>query len=270
MIALDLVRRIEAELASTGIVDARLEAEVLVRQATGLSRVQLYAREPAPAGACEALLPLVARRLRSEPLAYITGVREFMGHSFRVTPAVLIPRPETELLVELAIRKAHDGELLVDVGTGSGCIAVSVALARPKVSVVAVDRSVAALEVARSNAAALAAPVTFACSNLATALAEADFILANLPYIPAGFIEALQPEVRSEPRLALDGGGDGLDLVRSLLDDCARRLYPRLLALEVMAGQAEDVAKLAAATGATVDIVPDLAGIDRVVTASWR
>lgn len=269
MIALDVVRSVESTLRAAGVPDARLEAEVLVRHYYGLSRAQLFARAGVTHDATE-LQALVARRCSREPLAYILGTREFMSHEFEVTRAVLIPRPETELLCDLVIRGARSGENVVDVGTGSGCIAASIALARPDLAVTGIDFSEAALDVARRNVVRLSAGVSLVQGSLVSAIAGADIIVANLPYIPSRDILGLEPEVRDgEPRLALDGGDDGLELIRALARDCAERLRPRLLLLEVMAGQAPAVAQLASGLGASTEIHSDLAGIDRVVAASW-
>lgn len=269
MIALDVVRAVESKLFAAGIPDARFEAEVLVRHHYGLTRAQVFAGAPVVCNGSE-LGSLVARRCAREPLSYILGTREFMGHVFEVTPAVLVPRPETELLCELVIRDALAGEHVVDVGTGSGCIALSIALARPDLPVTGLDVSPAALAVAARNRARLSVPVALVRGSLTSAVGRAAVVVANLPYIPSEDIEHLEPEVRDgEPRLALDGGADGLDLVRALVQDCAVRLRPRLLLLEVMVGQAPTVARLAAGQGASSQVKRDLAGIERVVVASW-
>ncbi len=271
MNALDVVRVVERELRAAGIDDARFEAEVLVRHIAGMTRASLFAGATLEPTACEPIRLATIRRASREPLAYILGTREFMGHDFLVTPAVLIPRPETELLVELVVAEAKPGDRIIDIGTGSGCIAISVALARPDVSVIAGDRSLAAIDLARSNANRLGAAVAFVRGDLASAISGADIVVANLPYIPSADIETLEPEVRDgEPRLALDGGADGLDFVRRLLDDCATRLRPRRLALELGVGQADEVVALASAHSTDARVIADLAGIDRVVTVAWQ
>ncbi len=262
------------KLAAAGVPEARFEAEVLVRHVTGLSRAQFFAArgEIGPSGDLD---DAIDRRAAREPGAYITGVREFYGLPFQVGPGVLVPRPETELLVDLGIEEARHlpQPVIVDAGTGSGCIAIAVAAAidRPGVTVVATDVSADALAIARKNRDAIGAPVHLVLASLAEAIARADIVLANLPYIPSGEIDALEPEVsRWEPRVALDGGCDGLGLIRRLIDDCAARLRPRLLALEVGFGQAAAVATLAREAGAGVNVVKDLGGIDRVVCARWE
>jgi release factor glutamine methyltransferase len=184
---------------------------------------------------------------------------------------VLIPRPETELLVEIALDelKTAPDSIVVDVGTGSGAVAIAIAANAPA-SVVATDVSTGALTLARRNAHSNGVPVQFLRSNLATAIGHADVVVANLPYIPTREIPQLQPEVRDwEPRIALDGGVDGLDLVRVLIADCAKRLHPRLLALEVALGEAGAVACLGRSLGAHAEILNDLAGIERVVCLRW-
>ena len=262
------------KLAAAGVPEARFEAELLVRHVTGLSRAQFFAARGAfdPTADFDSA---VGRRVRREPGAYVTGVREFYGLPFHVGPGVLVPRPETELLVELGIEEGrnHRQPVIVDAGTGSGCIAIAVAAAIDNAGAVVIgtDVSAPALLIARSNRDAIGAAVHFVRASLAEAVARADIVLANLPYVPSGEIDALEPEVsRWEPRVALDGGSDGLGLIRRLIGDCATRLRPRLLALEVGFGQATAVAALAHEAGAGVDVVRDLGGIDRVVCARWE
>lgn len=262
-------RRLEA----AGLQDARFEAEVLVREAAGISRAQYFAGAILAGEARARLEQWLARRERREPLAYLTGWREFYGRRFAVGRGVLVPRPETELLVEEAlteIRQLVDACVL-EVGTGSGAVAVSVAAEAPATRVVATEISAEALRFAALNAAAHAPGVQLVHGNLAEPIRTADIVVANLPYIPSDEIDALEPEVsRWEPRVALDGGTDGLQLVRELIDDCAQRLRPRLLALEVGFGQADTVARLSRLAGAEVRVRSDLAGIERVVCLRWR
>ncbi len=266
-------KRAATLLAEAGIPDAAFEAEVLARTVTGATRADYYAGVEINEAASKRLQRLVERRLRREPTAYILGTREFFGLDFEVTPAVLIPRPETELLVEIGLAElSHQPQgVAVDVGTGTGCIAVSVAASAPQATVLATDVSPAALAIARRNAARHSVRVLFMRSHLATAIARADVVLANLPYIPSPVIDTLESEVRDwEPRCALDGGPDGLALVRQLISDCGSRLRPALLAMEVQYDQAATVAALASEHGAVVEVVKDYAGIDRVVCARWR
>jgi release factor glutamine methyltransferase len=260
------------ELSRAGVPDPAFEGELLTREAAALSRAA-YFMGPALTGPESArLATLVERRRQREPFAYINGGREFYGLSFAVGPGVLIPRPETELLVDIVLREASalPWPRIVDVGTGSGCVAISVRSRYQSGDITAVDASAGALRVAAANAARLAPGVRFVRGDLATAIARADIVAANLPYIPSSAIASLEPEVRDwEPRLALDGGEDGLDLIRRLIFDCATRLRPRLLAMEVGAGQAPAVATLGEAVGAAAETHLDLAGIERVVCLRW-
>ncbi len=265
--------RARAELEAAGIPDAALEAETLTRYASGLSRSAFFAGASVDAAARARLDALVARRLRHEPTPYLTGVREFHGIELLVGRGALIPRPETELLVEIGLAELqrHPDAIVVDVGAGCGNIAIALASTAPHARVLATDVSAVALRLAARNVARCGVAVTLVRSDLAHAIARADVILANLPYVPADAIVTLQPEIRWwEPRLALDGGADGLDLVRALLADCSARLRPRLTAFEVGLGQAGPVAALAEAIGAEADVTRDLAGRERVVTARWR
>jgi release factor glutamine methyltransferase len=265
-------RIVAANLAEAGIPEAQFEAELLVRMAGSLTRSQYFANPELRTDASATLCRLLERRLAREPTAYISGTREFYGLDFTVTPAVLIPRPETELLVDLALSELESAPAatVVDVGTGSGCVAIAIAANAPNARVIALDLSRNALSVAQRNAARHAPRVQFVRSNLASALRGAEIVVANLPYIPTAGIPELDPEVaRWEPRLALDGGQDGLDLVRELVTDCAERLRPRLLALEVGLGQAPRVACLGRSAGAKVETIRDLAGIERVVCLRW-
>lgn len=259
-------------LAAAGIEDARFEAELLAREAAGVSRAAYFAGSTLDAGEAERFASWVERRARREPAAYITGHREFYGREFGVGPGVLIPRPETELLVELALAELDRdaGAVVVEAGTGSGAVAVSIAAERPGAHVVATEISPDAMRFAEANAATHAPGVGLVLGDLLSMVSRADVVLANLPYIPAWEIEALEPEVsRWEPRVALDGGEDGYVLIRRLIEDCAARLRPRLLALEVGYGQAGDVEALLRRHGVEPWSVKDLAGIDRVVCGRW-
>jgi release factor glutamine methyltransferase len=265
---------VRTRLAGAGIEDASFEAEYLVRNASGLTREQFFLAPDLDRAALEQLERAAVRRVAREPANYISGTREFWGLEIGVGPAVLVPRPETELLVELALDEARDIEspLILDVGTGSGCIAVALAheLGR-SARIVAMDVSNEALAVAAANARKHNAPVSFVRGDLAGATRRADIVLANLPYIPSFEIDLLEPEVSQwEPRVALDGGADGFELIRRLLHDCASRLKPRLLALEVGYGMAETAREIAEGHGAEVSIIADFAGIDRIVCCRWR
>jgi release factor glutamine methyltransferase len=272
-------------LAQAGIEDAGLEAEVLLRHALSWSREQLLARldEEAPQEALCRFEGFLARRLAREPAAYITGHREFFGLDFEVTPATLVPRPETELLVEAAIEVAKPrgrirrGPVLADIGTGCGAIAVALALNVPRADVYAVDTSPEALAVAERNAErhGVASRVLFYRGDLLAPLPEfADVLVANLPYVPTAEWERLPPELRDhEPRTALDGGADGLDVIRDFLAEAPRFLRPRgCVCLEFGFGQAQAVKDIARRhfPGHTLEVRRDLAGIERVLVVSPR
>ena len=233
--------RAAERLAACGIADARLEAEVLTRHALGMDRAAYFAslREPIDAARQGCIEQLVHRRMQGEPLAYITGHREFYGLDFVVNPAVLIPRQETELLVdktlewadawasERALSREDAAPLIADVGTGSGAIAVALACNLPKARVLAIDISAAALAVADRNRRrhGVADRVALMQGDLLTAVKPGlDAIVSNPPYIASGLMAGLPADVRREPALALDGGPDGLRLTRRLMAQAARRL----------------------------------------------
>jgi release factor glutamine methyltransferase len=264
-------------LTAAGVEDPRLDAEVMLAAASGLDRAALVVDpqgEVAPAAA-RLFGEMVRRRLRREPVAYIVGRKGFRRLDLMVDHRVLVPRPETELLVEVALERAPASVL--DVGTGSGAIALAVADELPACAVTATDTSPRALEVARANAERLGLGdrVRFLAGSV-PAEGEFDLILANLPYVAEADWPSLQPEVTQwEPREALLAGPDGLDAIRALLSDSVRRLYPYatqatngsvVFALEIGAGQAEAVAGLLRAAGfSAIESRPDLAGIERVV-----
>jgi release factor glutamine methyltransferase len=217
--------------------EAVLDTNLLARHVLGWSRAEMLLRQddPLPTGFEEAFNALIERRARREPAAYIRGKQEFWSREFDVTPEVLIPRPESELIVEelinlLPVDAPALPRRVADIGTGSGCIAVSVAAERPNVHVVATDISRAALDVARRNAesAGVAARIEFVeCAYLSGATGPFDFILANPPYISESEYEELAPEVREyEPQVALLAGEDGLRDIRQIVDVAAARLKP--------------------------------------------
>ena len=258
-------------LARVGVPDPEFESQYLVRFAAGLTPVRYFMDDELDEAQLAAVGAALERRLQREPAAYISGEREFYGLSFRMTPDVLVPRPETELLVEIALQEATPGEVVADIGTGSGCVAISMANTRPDLHVLGVELSRAALDVAADNAQRHGVAMDLVRGDLAAPVGAASVVVANLPYIPTEEVAALEPEVDHwEPAVALDGGSDGLVLVRRLLEDCANRLRPRLLALEVGFGQAEAVAQFGATRGAGVEVRKDLAGIDRVVCCRWE
>jgi release factor glutamine methyltransferase len=258
-----------------GIESARLDAELLVANALGIDRIGLYLDLNRPLLEAErsAIRPLVARRREREPVAYILGHRDFYGRRFRVTPDVLIPRSDTETLVEHALEHIPvDAPCRVlDVGTGSGAIAVTIAAERPLCEVTATDISEAALQVAADNAEHLGVGnrVSFEHADLLSGSAQYDVIVSNPPYIASAELEGLQAEVRThEPNAALEAGEDGLDVIRGLLGaaEAATPGGARML-IEVGAGQAEQVLELARERSAweLVQVYPDLNRIERVV-----
>ncbi len=265
-------------IGAAGVEDPRLDAELLLAEATGRDRARLVAEPEAPLepAASRRFGEMVRRRLRREPVAYIVGRRGFRRIELGVDPRVLIPRPETELLVELALELAPTR--LLDLGTGSGAIALAVAAELPACEVVATDTSPGALEVARANAErlGLGGRVEFRLGSL-PAGEEFDLLVANLPYVSEGEWAALQPEVSEwEPREALLAGADGLDAIRALLADRVRLLSALsrqktnapggCVALEVGEGQAAAVEALLAGAGlGRTEVRRDLAGIERVV-----
>jgi len=221
-------------LRAAGIEDAWLEAEVLLRHTLDLDRAHLYARlqEDLSGGDQAVFHSLLARRLAHEPTAYIVGQREFYGLDLETTPAALIPRPETEILVQEALARACHRErlLIVDVGTGNGAIAVALAVHLPQAALVAIDLSREALALAVRNARrhGVESRISFLQADLLAPLAQpADLIVANLPYVCSGDWEALPPEIREhEPRVALDGGPDGLREIERLLEEVPSYLRP--------------------------------------------
>jgi len=262
-------------LASRGIENARLEAEWLLCAATGLDRVGLYLNFERPLDVEElaAYRSMVARRGRREPLQHILGTQEFCGLEFEVTPDVLIPRHDTETLVNEALARMPDAQSVLDIGTGSGCIAVVLSTRLHNAAVTAIDLSEAALVVARRNAERNGVAIEFLQGSLLEPVAgrHFDLIISNPPYIPSSDIIALEPEVRDfDPIGALDGGVDGLDVYRALIPDAAALLNNGgWLLLEVGIGQANDVAQMFRAAGSYGEpiITCDQGRIERVVGA---
>jgi release factor glutamine methyltransferase len=273
------LRDARARLLAAGIpaVEAALDAELLARHALGWDRVALVAHLPdsAPAGFVERYMALVERRAAREPLAYIREVQEFWGREFIVRPGVLIPRPETELLVEEALAWARtqpadaDPVRVLDIGTGSGCLAVTLALELPRASVTATDISDTALSVARANADRLGATVGLRLgAYLASSAGPFDIIVANPPYVAALAYAALAPEVRDhEPATALVAGAEGLDVIREVVRRAPAALAPGgLLLIEIGYDQADAVRGMVADTEGIrlLRIRDDLQGIPRV------
>jgi release factor glutamine methyltransferase len=280
----DAVRLATERLREAGIDDARIEAELLLMHATGLGRERLFAEMHAPlapdvGGELEALL---ARRLAREPSAYITGHKEFYGLDLLCSPAALIPRPETELLVELALDflrsspKSRDpGPIAIDLGTGNGAIAVALAANAPGLRVVAIDASREALQLARENARrhAVEGRIDFVQADLLSPMrGPADVIVANLPYIPTPEYVALPPEIREqEPEVALHAGPAGTELIERLLAQAPAVLAPvGLLLIEHGWSQGERLRAAGSASfpDARIETRRDLAGIERVLVVS--
>ena len=270
-------------LSSADIPSPRLDAEVLLAHVLGCNRAQLYARpelaltDPQR----QAFLASAERRYRHEPVPYIIGQREFYGLDFIVDHRVLIPRPETELLVELALESATrftrqaQGLFLADVGTGSGIIAISLAVNLPDAIVCATEISRQALEVATLNAVhhGVSDRVHFLLGDQLTPMCRRMHIIAaNLPYVPTGQLSSLAPDVTAyEPLIALDGGADGLEHINRLLARAERWLLPRgVILLEIGAEQGLKVMSFAKQyyPKATIELFHDYAGLDRVVRIS--
>ena len=262
-------------LLSKGIDNARLEAEWLLCAVTGLDRVGLYLQFDKPLNESElaGYREKIARRAKREPLQHILGSQEFFGLEYDVTPDVLVPRHETEVLVSEAFAWYPDAVTILDIGTGSGCIAVSLKNMFTKAAVTATDISETALVVARRNAEKHGAAVEFLAGSLFAPVAgrSFDLIVSNPPYIPSADIESLDQEVRDyDPRTALDGGKDGLDVYRALIPAAVSCLKPDgWLLVEVGAGQADNVVQLYRNTACFSEprVSPDPAGITRVVGA---
>jgi len=273
-----LVKWATDDFRTRGIENPRLDAEVLVAFALGIDRTRVIIESLRPLEPAELALlrDLVKRRRSREPIAYLRGEREFYGRTFHVDPRVLIPRPDTEALVDVALARTTHVSLSMrqlDLCTGSGCVAITMARQRPTAKVVATDVSDDALAVARDNAYRLGAyNVAFLEGDLFESLPSGsrfDIVTANPPYIPTAEIEELMPDVRDfEPRGALDGGVDGLDLVRKIIDGAPRFLVPGgVLAIEIGAGEGAATRTLFEERGyGEVSVDRDYGKIERVVS----
>jgi release factor glutamine methyltransferase len=275
---MDLVAKAAPYLALHGSTSPRLDAELLLADALGLTRMDLYLQfeRPLTGEEVDRYRQLCRRRAGGEPVAYIRGRREFMSLDLLVTPAVMIPRPETELLVEAALKRldaipAEEGNrapVVLDVGTGSGAIALAMAAGRTDCRVVATDVSTEALEIARQNVQRLEMQdrVELREADLVDGVEEVfDLVLANLPYIDPDWPEAVTGEVAaSEPSVSLYAGKDGLDLFRRLLPELPRLAPGGAALLEFDPRQRVALEALASMVGA-VEILQDLAGRDRVL-----
>lgn len=278
------VRRIlewtTAHLSKHGSESPRLDAEILLAHSRKCKRIELYTRfdEVLTEEQRGTMRELVQRRAKAEPVAYLVGHREFYGLPFRVTADVLIPRPDTETLVMelLSLAKSVESPRILDVGTGSGCIAVAIAANLKSAQLTAIDLSQAALNIAKENAEAnkVSDQITFLEGDGYTPLpgeAQFDFIVSNPPYVAEGELDQLQPDVRlHEPKLALVSGSDGLDLARKLIQEAPQHLVKGGgLLLEISPEQAETVQDLMQADGryGNVRILKDLSGLPRVAAA---
>ncbi|MDA0204650.1 MAG: peptide chain release factor N(5)-glutamine methyltransferase [Acidobacteria bacterium] len=259
------------QLAAAPVEEPRRTAESLLGFVMGCERSHLFAHPERELSLKEAeqFQLLVERRFSGEPTQYILGVREFYGRDFEVNPAVLIPRPETELLIEAVLEQLPEFACVLDVGTGSGCIAVTLACERPSLKVHAVDISEPALAVAENNAQRHQAGVKFRRGDLTEPFADESFdvVVSNPPYVAERARPALSREVRREPELALFAGLDGLDVYRRLIPDAGRVLRPGgLLAMELGHDSLPGVLALLAGWD-DVETRPDLAGIARIALA---
>ena len=275
----EVLRRSTGYLEQHGSPTPRLDAELLLAHGLGLSRIELYTQYQRPLDDDElaACRELVRRRGLREPVAYVIGSWGFRGLDLAVDARVLVPRPQTELLVDrcLELLEGVERPRVVDVGPGSGAIALSLKSERPDAEVVACDISQDALDVAAANAERLGLDVELHLSDLLAQVPGDDFrlVVSNPPYVSEREMADLEPEVAEyEPRLATVAGADGLEVYRLLLPEAAGRLVDGgNLALECGSGQAPPlVAELAAAGYGEAGVEPDLAGIDRVVWAPWR
>jgi len=270
----DALTHARAILAENSIEDSSLEGEILLRHILGIDRARLFADLDANVSQeQEALLDeCLRRRMRGEPSAYITGHREFYGLDFKVDHTVLIPRPETELLVETALDISRRSRIteIADVGTGCGAIAVSLAVHLPDVIIYAIDISAPALEVAASNCSmhGVTGRVRLLPGDMLAPLpGPVDLIIANLPYVRVAELPG-NGDLSYEPTLALDGGDDGLDSIKKLGRRVPDMLRPGgCLLLEVGQGQAEEVAGFfrSNCSPCRIDVYKDLAGIERVL-----
>tara|TARA_B100000929_G_scaffold284679_1_gene267256 strand:- start:138 stop:992 length:855 start_codon:yes stop_codon:yes gene_type:complete len=272
-----LIKAVTAQLSAFGIEDPATNARLLIRQAFRWSATHQLSNlsKIAPTDQLPVLESLVERRINREPLSYITGKTEFFKRQFTVDERVLIPRPESEQLVVRAIdyvRKCGiENPRVADVGTGSGAIAISIALEMPSAEVFATDISSEALEVAHMNARRLGAEVKFAQGNLLGPLqGKFDIIVSNPPYIKSHVIKSLEAEITREPRIALDGGPDGIKVIAPLLEEIQRMLKPSYSAayVEIDPPIAEIVLKTTQAKFpyAEVSILTDLAGLIRCIS----
>lgn len=274
----EIIEQTKQYLAKYDVSSPRLDAEILLCSILQQERIYLYVNFDQPLQKSEVDLyrELVVRRVKGESIAYILGKKSFLNLELYVNTSVLVPRPETELLAEVAINfcKKHDGVSLLDIGTGSGTLAISIAYNCPDVTVVAVDVSQDALTVAEKNAQKYEVMnrIDFMLSDVYDSIVgkKFDLIVSNPPYILSKEIKTLSKEVQKEPVLALDGGEDGLDIYRKIVGKAMSFLSNEgLLALEIGYDQASALEQLAIEAGfKQTKVLKDLAGLDRVVLMS--
>jgi release factor glutamine methyltransferase len=268
-------------LSQAGIANAKLEALWIVEEALGMNRLQIHAYKDHALDAehYQHALSLIERRAGQEPLQYVLGSQEFCGLNMMVNPEVLIPRPESELLVEEAVVQlgTHSQPVILDVGTGSGCLAISIARALTRAVMIASDRSLSALQVARTNARkyGMDSRIFWLAGDLLAPLlsqglaGKVTAIIANLPYVSHDEWDRLAPDVKDfEPRLALDGGPDGLDVYRHLLQEAPGVLAPEgVVLMEVGLGQADCLCREVSDSNRfeVTKVQPDSQGIPRMV-----
>lgn len=264
----EALNRAAVLLAAAGVPEPAADAALLLEYVTGEPQLSLRADagRALPPEAQAAFEALTARRAGREPLQYITGDAPFMGLMLKAAPGVLIPRFDTEVLCEQALRRLKGGERVLDLCTGSGALAVAIAHARPGTRVFAGDISETALALARENAARIGVPVDCRLGDLFAPFAgeRFDLIVSNPPYIPSEALPGLMDEVRREPALALDGGADGLDFYRRIIREAPEHLSPGgWLLLEIGSDQAEAVKALLASRYRDIAVYEDLNGLPR-------
>jgi release factor glutamine methyltransferase len=279
MTVLELLQTTTAYFGKKGVEQPRLSIEHLLADSLGKKRIELYLEFDRSLSGLE-LEPLrekVRRRAEGEPLQHLLGHWDFYGRTFKTDKRALIPRPETELLVDTLLKEVTKGEpstRLVDVGTGSGVLAITLALERPELEVFALDLSEEALALARENAERLGVldRVAFRRSDLLEGI-EGPFhwVVANLPYIPTADLNGLQPEVKYDPRLALDGGKDGLTIIKRLIESVPGKIASNgMIALEIGQGQSQRVLGfLADHNYRDISIKKDYQGVERLLIARY-
>ena len=275
----ELLRSATTKLETAGIESARLDAEVLLAHVLNCKRLYLYvdAEKILTSAQVERYERLIEKRCEKIPVAYLVAQKEFMGLNFVVTPEVLIPRPDTEILTQIAIEKLSNfnAPTFLDIGTGSGAICISILKYVKNSSAAAVDISQDAINVAKFNAEKFGVDdrIKFFVGNLFEPLRGQKFhaIISNPPYIPTKILPTLQDEVQREPQIALDGGADGLNFYRRIVDDAPNFLFDKgFLAVEIGINQAADVKNFFAKNFSEIEIIRDLAGIERVVAGIYE